>query len=306
MSSEEIAVARDLIVSLLRKAPARRLSGADLGNLLRERMKHSIKDLGATSLSAFVQQHLHDSVGMDITGLITTFYLTDQVPESLATEVNQSDPPAVPTPHPSQPAVAAATAGDLLRLLKSPNASYRFSVRKSDGATRSISPIMQPDDDEVAIPVPSADHHKQIATKFINELIPDQHREAFRGKLETPSWWEEWNVLFGQLLPANARLQWLNFRENGLLDIVDEELARQGVSDEARKTARVAIQRSRIPHPIVRTPAMTESNPARNPLLREQPLREIVRSVVEHMSDDELRRIWLPVGALVDAIRRNR
>lgn len=297
MRDEEISAIRAAIVEVLRDAPEQRLLGADLGNRFRVKTGQTIRQYGYRTLSDFVREYMATEVSETARGSNAAFQLS----EGVAASTNSA--PDV------QLKGAELPQADLLRIWKSPRSPYKLAVRKIDGEARAISINGQPNDDEVAVVSPSPEAQKAIGSSFLEGQIPEEHRELFRSKLNEPNclWWKEWDTLFSKYLPG-VKARWLGFREGSLLDLLDVALNEGGLADEARKNVRAMMRRSRNSGPALRR---AESTPVvalagGHGAAQERTFRHSVFAALEQLSDEELRRVWLPVGLVYDILRRDR
>jgi hypothetical protein len=280
------------------------LSGADLGNQFRGKTNQTIKKFGVATLSEFVETQMTGEVTISGAGPETTFSLSPDVRATNAPD-DASISAILPRLHsmPMESAGTLSSSSDLLRLWKSPNASYKLAVHRTSGAARALSNTAQPLDDEVVLSPPSAADHRRIAQRYVETHIPGDLRAEFESKLDRHQWWIEWDGIF-RLQTRMSRIHWLNFREQELLNLLDAELTNQGITEVARNAARETVHKSRIK----RNPAVSAAPLTPHLNMNDAPsgktLKQAVISAIEHMEDDDVRRIWLPAGTLFDAFNR--
>ncbi len=305
MPAEDVASAREAIVKILREHPGHKMSGALLGNRFRDRMSgRAFKDFGVESLSDFVKTHLAEVVVPHGRGPETSFALNTPIDsQGPLNEVEQSTVNTIAAVISAETSPISTLSGDLLRLWKSPNASYKLAVDKRNGEARAIGPSTQPNEHEVALSPPSVDAHRDIAKKYLESRIAPEHRGEFESKLAEHLWWLAWDDLFRNL-PRNHRIEWLTFRENALLDLLDDELARLDVPEDARATTRRMVQESRFARKTIQDRASGSTPSAPRRIEESHTLRQVIKAAVEHMSEDDLRKIWLPIGPIFDALRK--
>lgn len=298
MPDEEISAVRTAIVEVLSEAPGQRLLGAVLGNKFRTKMGRTIKDYGYRTLSDFVRENMAAEVTEIASGSNATF----QLAEGMAASANPA------SKRPAKDAILPNA--DFLRIWKSPRSPYKLAIRKSDGEMRAILMKDQPNDDEIAVESPSSEEQKAIGSSFLEGHIPEEQRESFRSKLNEPNilWWKEWDTLFSEHLLPGAKAKWLKFRENRLLDLLDGALIEGGLAKEVLQYTRATILRprnaGRAHRPADSTPVVALAGgyvPA-----PERTFRHTVFAALGQLSDDELRRVWLPVGVVYDILRRDR
>jgi hypothetical protein len=289
MQDAEVGHLRDEIVRLLREAEGRPVLGAVLGNRLRSRTGRTVKDLGFLHLRDFVQRHLPDEVKVTQAEFDVAFALASLTPGDVA--------------------AAGATLGsqvseeltniDLRRVWKNPRGYLTIVVRRTDGAVRAMPRGVSAGEDEVALASPSADDHKLIARGFLEAHVPEDKRTPFAATLETAEkWWEEWDPLFQDPGP-NLRKEWLRFREKGLFDRLDKALRDAGLTEDAVANARGAFDRARALSPVRTRSSLPPPRGAGT-------LRQGLLEAIAHMSEEELRRVWVPAGLLYDALVEKR
>lgn len=279
MSGTEPDVFRDALVRSLQAAPGQRLSGADLGNRLRAHTGRTVKELGYPNLAEFVRVQLAGQVSMVQSSADLVFHLTS---------ASAVAPEHVPMPTSAPPLEVI----DLRKVWKSPRGLFTIRVRRSDGSVRSASSSAPPSDDEVELVPPSAEQHRHIGRRFLEANVPEERRQPFAVQLDTNerAWWLGWEQLFRSTGP-NVRQDWLRFREAELMALLDAALRDSGLTEEIRRKAREAIDRTRTR--------------ARHDDLRpDDGLRQALVATLQQMSDEDLRRVWVPAGLLRDALLR--
>jgi hypothetical protein len=290
MPDEGVAAVRSAIIQVLRDAPEQRLQGAVLGNRFRSKTGRPLKDYGYKTLSDFVKENMLEKVSVEHGGVDLIFQLTEAGASSPRGETDV------------QPSDQGASATNLFRLWKSPRSRYKLAVRKSDGTARELSPTAAPNDNEIVLALPSAEQHMEIARRFLSEHVPEEHREEFASKIDPQNafWWKDWDKLFRERLP-DAWGTWLDFRTSRLLNILDDALKEAGLSEDARARALRMVRESRGSGRAPLTSKAGDS--ARAP---GRTFRQLVVSAIDRMSDEDLRRLWLPAGVLYDIFRANR
>ena len=259
------------------------MSGAQLGNLLQRRLGRPPRALGIPKLKAFVREHLAGSIDIHEEGLLVTYRLKSGVarPE---TPVEAAPPPA--------PAVQ-----DLFRIWKSPSAHLRLVVRRERGDVRGVARDAEIADGEAVLAAPSPERHARLAEEFVAGAVPPELQETFRAKVDArdPLWWRAWDELFQLHDLASLRVAWLKQRRERLTELLRDALAGLGLADEARTrafeqiTASGRVARSGAP--------AADSHDA---------LRAALVAVIEGLPPEDLRQVWVPAGALFDALTRPR
>jgi hypothetical protein len=291
MSEAEIADLCGAVLQLLREAPGQRLIGAVLGKRLRSLTGRTVKDHGFASLADFVRQHLHGDVSVVAGSADSVFELQSRADAQGAGtspghfNVDQSSYPARVT--------------DLRKVWKSPRSPLTLRVRLRDGAVSAITRGSPVGEDEVDLVPPSAEDHKAIGRRFLETHVPEERRAPFVQHIEAAegAWWLAWDPLFRDMGPS-ARVDWLRFRDVELFALLDAALRSAGLTEEVARSAREAIDRTRM--------EARKNIVAQSPARVGSALRQALLMTLEQMSEEDLRRIWVPAGLLHDALQRNR
>ncbi len=93
---------------------------------------------------------------------------------------------------------------------------------------------------------------------------------------------------------------WLAFRFDAICELFRQRLGSLGVADKIVDTCLERLKRSKSADRPVPTANKQIRTPSQNP---SAPLRDIARAALEALSEEELRRIWLPLGVIADAVR---
>jgi len=146
----------------------------------------------------------------------------------------------------------------------------------------------------VAIPPCSADKHRKIAERFVVTLADEKQRETLSDVLSQPRWWDR---LYAATLGMGKLHEWQAFRRREIQALFSEALAEARIPDRPRLSA------LSNPPPSLPTPAPVVGAEQPRPT-EEELLRRAVISVVQKMSISELRNLAIPVGNLMDELRR--
>ena len=202
------------------------------------------------------------------------------------------------------PDLPEAPPEDLWRTWVSPNARKELAINTESGAVRSVW-IGKASSDEVVVPPVNRELLRKLSEDFVH-LVPEDQRDSFLEALEVEGeWWPAWlRALRSQ--PPQLQREYREHREK----VLEEELhARlhdaEALSDAAEEVALEAILKSRG---ASRRTAPRESKDGRRAHVpvshpADSSVRKVVHRVVDLLSDRELREIWLPVGATLDAVR---
>lgn len=107
---------------------------------------------------------------------------------------------------------------------------------------------------------------------------------------------------------------WLDFRTDALRKMLEDRLAKLGLDETAaaplinnlleskQRRPREAETSENFPRPSA---PLSPGAAPRQTLLTESDLRRLATIAISEMSTDELRRLWLPLGAIVNGFGRN-
>lgn len=283
MSESQVAALRDAVLAVLQRAPEQRLLGAMLGNQVRTLIGRTAKDLGFANLGDFVRQNLETEVRVT------------HGEKDLVFQLEPAGGAAVRPPALGSDAQTPTIQPDLRKIWKNPSSPLTLRVRVADGEVRALSQDVPCAEGEVALQSPTADLHKNLGREFLQERMSEEERVPFEEKIASSGpWWQEWDKLFRAPGP-DLRIDWLRFREKRLMEALEAALREKGLTEGAFRHALDVIHRSRI------VPRKSESMP---PSGGRESLRAALISTLQAMSEDELRRVWVPAGLLADALLR--
>jgi len=161
------------------------------------------------------------------------------------------------------------------------------------------------------LPKVTLEEHRKIAHEFLAQVdLPD--RQYFQQIADAPNSWPQWfwhirNDGGGKYFNA-----WLNFRTEALRKTFEERLAKLGLDQTAaaplidklleskqRKPRQsdpsVGFTRSSAPYNRKTTSKQTPTS--------ENEIRRLAIIALSEMTVDELRRLWLPLGAIMTGFR---
>ncbi len=193
--------------------------------------------------------------------------------------------------------------------LASPGSSRTVAWSKSERCWLVMPPeMMQTTDHWVVNAVTKAE-----LTRIANEFA-DQYEEALKGSPELlaairrndVSWYQQFTKIFPQLTQ-----NWSDIRINGITKIIKERLSEVRVEGQALPETDLAIaiaamdsirQQASPSRPINTRARRTPPALSRKDYESSNSIRELAIRAVSNMSDSELRKIWLPLGSIFDAI----
>lgn len=205
-------------------------------------------------------------------------------------------PPSAASPH------HAPTAWEVFQR---PGAEGQLGVNPATGELRVASDEPASWGDFKVISSVTPDEHRAIAQEFL-ETVDDASRLELQQALAQENYWPQWSQLMNQ--KGQYKPTWAGFRFDKLCDLFRARLRAHGMSDALLGTTVENLLQEKREREKPSRESGASVTLARLPLgERKRPssvdLRAKVHLIVDSMSDNELRRLWLPLGDVLDALR---
>ena len=186
------------------------------------------------------------------------------------------------------------------RAFTTPSSSSTLCFNKESGDFRlKLASEPEPSLPWVVVPPATTDEHRKIASEFLAEMTPSD-RSSFEDLLKLPSFWRPWIEKLRTFEQGKYSKTWAASRFNKLCDLYLQRLKSLDISEglatqslyrlKALKTA--AYKQAKTT--ATGLPASSSSSALS--------VRRLATAALEAMSEDELRRVWLPLGPVADAI----
>ena len=157
------------------------------------------------------------------------------------------------------------------------------------------------------IPKVTREEHRAIAQAFI-EKIEESKRWEFQQALALEHYWPHWSKLVNKL-PYKS--EWNTFRFGRLCELFRVRLLGHGLSEtlvsaglghllREKKDSSERLIGGGSPHAPSSNLRHPEDSASSNSL------RVVIHAAIDSMGDNELRRVWLPLGDVLDALKRSR
>jgi len=153
---------------------------------------------------------------------------------------------------------------------------------------------------QISINKISRDEYKEMAWRFLPQ-VAEPLKNDFRQVLSLDDFWPHWSALMWKYKHQGIFDEWVKWRNREILSIFETRLRLAEISsDIVAKAIAHLRQRSKKVSPLTstRTTSATRHLPVSQ-------LRKLIHEAVEKMGDEELRRIWLPLGTLADALKNS-
>lgn len=207
------------------------------------------------------------------------------------------------------------SSADLWQTWVSPSAPTILVINTATGALRTASKTTPPGSDELLVPQPDHERHAVLAAQFQETLeLSEDQLESLKVLIvpEVHGWWSTWFDHLKAIVPQYA-YGWWRYRTTHLQEDFESVLADQGLAEEMVAEALRELQRSeQIRAMASRAAKKKAASPAESRRLLEPSssaptsMARVVESVIAEMSEDQLRRLNLPVGLVLDAILRHK
>ena len=276
-------LARKVVLAVVEREPT--VQGSQLGQALKDAGLRDDVRVRYGTLNRFLQDECKDLLVWE------TKNGGDDVYRSLVSGKAASAPPPEATP------------STLLRVFTNPSLGQGFVYDGSEGRLRVV-----PAHEGQAISALFYKELREIAERFVAVLEGDE-RTQLVAVLELEDYWRAWNGAINEPGFETIKDQWVAFRRGEIERRLRERFQAHDVPasvanemlDQAWQGPKQKSQtRETPPTPPSGTPRLGGSAHL------ETPLREAVKRAVDRMSEQDLRQLWLPAGALYDALRTRR
>lgn len=278
---EDSSAISSAIAEILNSSPSHQLVGARLQLELTQRFpKFRASNYECRNLLDFVRRHSTRVSVIGRSGGDVIYGLKDSVA--------QSSPSSTFAATPSHFKLERAPSTRTWRTFVSPNANHRIYANAETGEVKNLL-LSAPGLEQPWIQIPSAtpETHLRIAKEFLNQLENADHREQLAKTLEQPMWWQKFS---GLARDFGVDAEWRSYRHSRLWIEFEKALESTGVSPAVVK----AFCPTESPHP---SKGVFPRNPA-----SEELIRRIATFAIQNANISDLRKIWLPLGAVIDAL----
>lgn len=163
----------------------------------------------------------------------------------------------------------------------------------------------------------TTDENRSIAEAFLAK-VEETDRPLFAAALGADSFWPAWSRLVNQTHALKYRQAWGKHRFDQICAIFHSRLRKAGVMDDIatlaidnliaakeRHASDKKLARLTLRPPAPTSPAVN-SHSLPTPTMNVDQLRRLVQAAVETMCEEDLRRLNLPLGDVIDALRQIR
>lgn len=278
--------------------------GTEIGTAIKVRFPEINLRVDFGGLRAFVKDHCVDKI----------VYVRPKGGDGVYAHISKlgaappQDPRPVATPQTSRNASAWAALVD-------PNVAMQLAADPTSGVLQVFAVGQTIPEVLFHVQKISVEEHRTIAQNFV-ETIPESSRRPFEDALKEKVFWSKWTTAFQGLPDRSIYVNWMKWRHDQILAMFQERLRSGQFSDTSISTALAELKKSKQIKEAVARPESpsTSRTSAQIPSARfikepSQPavtqLHALAHSALDLMSEAEVRRIWLPLGAVADACRRH-
>jgi hypothetical protein len=207
-------------------------------------------------------------------------------------------------------------AATLWQAFTNPSYDSRLALDKAATRLKVLTPQAEPTNDLILVPKVTASEHRTIALNFLERLDLGD-REPFGKILEGQNPWPAWSWQTQHYASGKYYMAWLDFRTQSLQALFEERIKTLEVP--APDVPPLSAQLLESKRPRFRNsadglrlktfpPTSSRFSRARNDQNQAgdgELLRRLALAAISEMSPDDLRRLWVPLGALSNALRGN-
>lgn len=194
----------------------------------------------------------------------------------------------------------------------SPSSKYSLAVEKdNNNLIISDSTTLKPD--EMVVPRVTIDEHNKLRDAFIT-TVSEEDNGSLRLESSNTIEYGDWLQV---LRKHGIYKRWSEYRRNGLLSIFSDRLENLELEAATVKNLTRQMGRSQFASAARKPlPGPSQEQAKQNTIMEPQVSRhsretstefgrKLVRSALEYMSYEDIRSINLPVGAVLDALKKN-
>ena len=276
MNDTETRLIANAILEIVRKRSNGQILGAHLGSELRTAAGDPSAPLifpGSLNLRQFIADHVTELCEIRRQGMDVVYALDHEAGPKQAPELPILDRRAWKT-------------------FASPNGPFRLFINPQ---TKMFLVKSAKDDVEsepwIQLPPCSAEVHKKIAEEYAEKRDPEE-QAAIDDILQREVWWKD---LTDWAASKGLSREWRLFRREHLFQKLEESLERLGVSIQILTPTKTEAERADAD---VGTRSMVATAPT-----PDEVLRSVALSIVQRLSQTDLRELKLPLGEVFDELK---
>jgi hypothetical protein len=189
-------------------------------------------------------------------------------------------------------------------VFQKPGSPMQLLVDPASGATKIVAEKEEVSNELLVVSKVKDEEHISIAREFLTH-IDAAEVALFKAALEEPNYWPAWSRLMSNPPGFKYRSRWTAFRFDRICELLLARLKGLGI---AEATAASILERVKAVKKLKRTETeasrKTSTAAAFSSVSDEGELRRLAKLAIDLMGNDDLRRVWLPLGVIADALRK--
>jgi hypothetical protein len=203
-----------------------------------------------------------------------------------------------------------------------PSIAAQLAVHASTGELHVVESETPLPDGCVAVGKLTREDYRDMASRFL-EFLPQDARPQFEEALTHDNFWPRWTSVLRHHSSEPVYRDWGSWRLTEITRLFTQRLVDAELSPDVITAATTNLTQSRDKTLLARRQSAPSSQAeGRKPdnrmpsRLGEQKdrwtrtdgpsLHDLVHTVIDRMTEDEVRRLWLPVGVVIDAVNQSR
>jgi hypothetical protein len=279
-----------IVEVILRRATfSPRVVGAQLGNSVRQAFPSLNIKLEYGGLQSFIKQHCQGKL----------FWVGKNGPDDVYTTVQ----PATPETNLN---TSEQISAPFWQAFANPERNFIPVINLASGSFASVPNGQTPPAGFVEVKKLTEDEHRTFAKEFL--LFVDHQDRAILGPIVSKNnFWPEWSERITVQAFGRYRSKWLTYRFHRILNSLEARLSELGISEQMRlgilekvkesKDPRRNAERAEAANRAVSSVAMSQISGNLSEL------RQLAHKAIDSMGEDELRRLWVPLGAVGDVLK---
>jgi hypothetical protein len=184
-------------------------------------------------------------------------------------------------------------------VFSNPNLERQILLNKETGELIVREPGDSLSEPFVVIEKITREEYREMAWQFLPKLTEPQKND-FRQALSLDNFWPHWSAVLWRHKTDGIFDQWLKWRADQIVNLFEARLARAQIPDNLSSVAVRELKRKPPKPSSLREPRHIGVKNTRD---SEGRLRLLVHNAIDRMGEEELRRIWLPLGTLADLLK---
>jgi hypothetical protein len=281
--SASIQEIRDVVLDQAKKGSS--VLGSNLGYALRKKLPELDLKSKYGSLRQFIERHCGDEIvwvgkrGADnVYARVGANSLDNNTSESSAGET-------------------------LWKAFSNPIVELHVILNRNTGDVSVTSSATVPSGEYLPLQKVSKDEYRLMCEQFLPRVSDLEIEAQLKNALAQNDFWPAWSNVVNRYRYKGVFSEWLDFRREHILEILKSRLKALNLSEPANERILNSFRQKRhltSAAPLRRNEVL---KPDRRPRAG---IRRVIGDAITSLSDEDLRRIWLPAGVLIDALRRDR